>query len=73
MLDVSGDLFVIAADLLCERSQEGGNGEECTEGMLDVSGDLFVMTEDLLSDSSQEGGNAKIAPKGCSTRVAISS
>jgi len=55
----SGDLFLMAADLPSGSSQEGGNGDDSTDGVLDGSGDLFVMAADSPSDSSQEGGNGE--------------
>ena len=59
MREESGDLFLMAADLPSGSSQEGGNGDDSTDGVLDGSGDLFVMAADSPSDSSQEGGNGE--------------
>ena len=56
MLDVSGDLFAVAA-VLPSDSDDDASSDACNaEGMLDESGDLFVMAADLPCESSQEGG-----------------
>ena len=56
VLDVSGDLFAVAA-VLPSDSDDDASSDACNaEGMLDESGDLFVMAADLPCESSQEGG-----------------